>query len=151
MAEFDFNPDLTEENEVPAPKLPEPKVTVYPATVAQNDERSSVTIANLVDMTKTHISDDTRVREEITELTGILDDAMPQMTIKEMLEYLKIKVKEREFHTKCIFDAYNFVQRMEFAREMLVGNERKERVTQALDNQRLTKIMGYLNLNNKQD
>ena len=40
---------------------------------------------------------------------------------------------------------------MEFAREMLVGNERKERVNQALDNQRITKLMGYLNLNNEQD
>jgi hypothetical protein len=40
---------------------------------------------------------------------------------------------------------------MEFAREMLVGNDRKERVTKALGNQRLTRIMGYLNMNNKQD
>ena len=150
MEEFDFNPDFSVNEEEPAPKpekiqLPQPQVT------AVTNAETSITMSNLVDMTKQHINDDKRVRDEIDELTGILDDAMPQMTVKEMLEYLKLKLKEREFHCKAIFDAYGFVQRMEFAREMLVGNERKERVNQTLDNQRITKLMGYLNLNNEQD
>lgn len=150
MEEFDFNPDFSVNEEEPAQKpekiqLPQPQVT------AVTNAETSITMSNLVDMTKQHINDDKRVRDEIDELTGILDDAMPQMTVKEMLEYLKLKLKEREFHCKAIFDAYGFVQRMEFAREMLVGNERKERVNQTLDNQRITKLMGYLNLNNEQD
>lgn len=152
MEEFDFNPDFSFEEEEPKPAKPEKiQLPQQQQVTAVNNAETSITMSNLVDMTKEHINDDKRVRDEIDELTGILDDAMPQMTVKEMLEYLKLKLKEREFHCKAIFDAYGFVQRMEFAREMLVGNERKERVNQALDNQRITKLMGYLNLNNEQD
>lgn len=141
---FDFEPDLTIEQE-------DEKHVVQPyrpQTIVQNSEKS-VTLNHMVDMTKQHVEDDARVRDEINELTGILDDSMHQMSIKELLEYLKIKIKEREFHTKAIFDAYNFVQKTELAREMLVGADRRERVNQTVNSKRLTKIMGYLNLNNK--
>lgn len=148
MDEFeglDFNPDFSEEDDKPI-ILPQ-KVE---ATIVTNDDNQSVTLKNLVSMTQSHIESDKRVKEEIDSLTGQLDSISHQMTIKEMLEYLKIKIREREFHTKCIFDAYNFVQRSEIAKEMLIGSDRKERVMQAMDNTKLTKIMGYLNMNNKQ-
>lgn len=140
--EFDFNPDFSEDTE-------ENKVTVYPssATVVTNDSNQSVTISKLLDMTKQHIEDDNRVREEIDELTGIIDSTMSQMTIKEMIEYLKVKLKEREMHIRCIYDAYKFIQQTEMAREMLIGSDRKERVLQAIDNTKYTKVMGFLNAN----
>lgn len=141
---FDFEPDLTLDEE-PAKTEVQPYI---PQTIVQNSDKS-VTLNHMVDMTKQHIEDDARVRDEINELTGILDDSMHQMSIKELLEYLKIKLKEREFHVKAIFDAYNFVQKTEIAREMLVGADRRERVNQTVNSKRLTKIMGYLNLNNK--
>lgn len=142
--EFDFDPDLTIEDEAPSTEIIPHQAT----TIVQNSDKS-VTLNHMVDMTKQHIEDDARVREEINELTGILDDSMHQMSIKELLEYLKIKLKEREFHVKAIFDAYNFVQKTEIAREMLVGADRRERVNQTVNSKRLTKIMGYLNLNNR--
>lgn len=140
--EFDFNPDFSEDTE-------ENKVTVYPssATVVTNDSNQSVTISKLLDMTKQHIEDDNRVRGEIDELTGIIDSTMSQMTIKEMIEYLKVKLKEREMHIRCIYDAYKFIQQTEMAREMLIGSDRKERVLQAIDNTKYTKVMGFLNAN----
>lgn len=138
---FDFNPDFTEDE---APN----KITVYPkATVVSNDDTHSVTINNLVEMTKQHIVDDARVRSEIDELTGIIDSTMSQMTIKEMIEYLKVKLKEREMHIRCIYDAYKFIQQTEIAREMLIGSDRRERVMQSMENQRFTKVMGFLNPN----
>ena len=140
--EFDFNPDFSEDTE-------ENKVTVYPssATVVTNDSNQSVTISKLLDMTKQHIEDDNRVRGEIDELTGIIDSTMSQMTIKEMIEYLKVKLKEREMHIRCIYDAYKFIQQTEMAREMLIGSDRKERVLQAIDSTKYTKVMGFLNAN----
>nr|DAT66136.1 MAG TPA: hypothetical protein [Caudoviricetes sp.] len=140
--EFDFSPDFSEDTE-------ENKVTVYPssATVVTNDSNQSVTISKLLDMTKQHIEDDNRVRGEIDELTGIIDSTMSQMTIKEMIEYLKVKLKEREMHIRCIYDAYKFIQQTEMAREMLIGSDRKERVLQAIDNTKYTKVMGFLNAN----
>ena len=141
---FDFDPDLSLEEETEKAEV----IPYKPTTVVQNSDKS-VTLNHMVDMTKQHIEDDARVRDEINELTGILDDSMHQMSIKELLEYLKIKIKEREFHVKAIFDAYNFVQKTEIAREMLVGADRRERVNQTVNSKRLTKIMGYLNLNNR--
>lgn len=143
MDSFDFEPDLSIDEE----PIKEEVTPYIPKTIVQNTDKS-VTLTNMVDMTKQHIQDDARVRDEINELTGILDDSMHQMSIKELLEYLKIKLKEREFHVKAIFDAYNFVQKTEIAREMLVGADRRERVNQTVNSKRLTKIMGYLNLNN---
>ena len=141
--EFDFNPDFTDEE----PEV-ETKPTVYKATtVVTNDSNSAVTINNLVEMTKQHIADDARVRNEIDELTGIIDSTMSQMTIKEMIEYLKVKLKERELHIRCIFDAYKFIQQTEIAREMLIGSDRRERTVQALNSTKLTKVMGFLNSN----
>ena len=142
--EFDFNPDFSENTE---PEV-DNKVTVLPAaTVVRNDSNQAVTISKLLDMTKQHISDDERVRGEIDELTGIIDSTMSQVTIKEMIEYLKVKLKERELHIKCIFDAYKFIQQTEMAREMLIGSDRRERVAQAVDNNKMTKILGFLNSN----
>lgn len=153
MSDFDFNPDFSDEGMIyEDTKKEEPTkleiIKPQQTTVVNNLDNTSVSLNHLVDMTKTHVSDDKKVREEIDELTGILDDSMHQMSIKEMLEYLKIKLKEREFHQRCIFEAYTFIQRTELAREMLVGGDRRERVAQSMDNQKLTKMMGYLNLNN---
>src|SRR5574344_1099367 len=138
--QFDFNPDLTEVDEEPK-KLP--KVEVLPPdkapkfqTVVTNTD-STVSYTKMVEMTKQHIADDKQVREEMQELTGILDDSMHQMSIKELLEYYKIKLKEREFYNKAIFDAYNFVQQSELSREMLIGSDRRERVNQTVSSKRL--------------
>ena len=142
--EFDFNPDFSDEQPIVEQTAP----AVYSgATVVTNDSNQSVTINSLLNMTKQHIDDDAKVRNEIDELTGIIDSTMSQMTIKEMIEYLKVKLKERELHLKCIYDAYKFIQQTEMAREMLIGSDRKERVMQSLDNNRLTKVMGFLNSN----
>lgn len=146
--DLDFNPIFDDDES-------EVKQEIIPAkqevTVVRNDDNQSVTLKNLVGMTQSHIEEDSRVKEEIDEITGMLDNIIHQMTVKEMLEYLKIKIREREFHTRCIFDAYNFIQRSEIAKEMLIGADRKERVMKAMDNTKLTKLMGYLNVNNKQD
>ena len=71
------------------------------------------------------------------------------VAVKDSLEYYKIKLKEREFHNKAIYDSFNFVQKSELSREMLIGSDRRERVNQTVTSKRLTKLMGYLNLNNR--
>lgn len=145
--EFDFNPDFSDEEPQKQPE-PENKVTIYPsATVVTNDSNTYVTINNMINMTQQHIEDDAKVRGEIDELTGIIDSTMSQMTIKEMIEYMKVKLKERELHVKCIYEAYKFIQQTEMAREYLIGSDRRERVQQATDNTRFTKVMGFLNTN----
>ena len=145
---FDFTPDLSIEEEPEKPEIILPPVNKQAQTVVANTD-STITFNSLTELTKQHITDDQRVRDEMNELVGILDDSMHQMSIKELLEYYKIKLKEREFHNKAIYDSFNFVQKSELSREMLIGSDRRERVNQTVTSKRLTKLMGYLNLNNR--
>ena len=97
--EFDFNPDFSDD------EVTETAPTVYKAaTVVTNDSNQSVTINNLVEMTKQHIADDARVRGEIDELTGIIHayslmrpEGMEGMEVKS----LKKKFKDKKFAAKC--------------------------------------------------
>lgn len=149
---FDFTPDLSideepKKAEVIMPSIKEPDTPKFQTVVTNTD--STVSLNKLVELTKQHIEDDQRVREEMNELVGVLDDSMHQMSIKELLEYYKIKLREREFHNKAVNDAYSFVQKSELSREMLIGSDRRERVNQTVSSKRLTKLMGYLNIHNR--
>lgn len=153
---FDFNPDL-EPNKVEKkkekPKVVEQEVTEKEATivnlgVAMPTTTDVVTMNNLLGITQTHIQDDNECREIISRVTNELNDSIHLMSIKDLLDYLKTKIREREFHVDCIFKAYSFIQKSEFAREMLVGSTRKERIIEVSDRKRIT---GLLNMLNKTD
>ena len=84
-------------------------------------------------------------RKVIETLTDELNSSIHLMSIKEILEYLKIKLREREFHVDCIFKAYAFIQRSEYSREMFIGSNRKERIIEATDRKRITGLLDMLN------
>ena len=148
---FDFNPDLTPEEEIKEEKKPKNTIedTVVQseaALITHNTGTSDVvTINNLLGLTQSHIKDDNECRETIKDLTDELNNSIHLMSLKEMLEYLKIKIKEREFHVSCIFKAYAFIQRSEYAREMFIGSNRKERIIEATDRRRITNLLSMLN------
>jgi hypothetical protein len=100
---------------------------------------------NLLAITQSHIQDDNDCREVIENLTDELNNSIHLMSIKEILEYLKVKLREREFHVDCIFKAYSFIQRSEYAREMFVGSHRKERIIEASDRKRISGLLSMLN------
>ena len=153
---MDFNPDL-EPNKVEKKKKEKSKVE---ETVVQTEANivstgiimpttsDVVTMNNLLGITQTHIQDDNKCREIISRVTQELNDSIHLMSIKDLLDYLKTKIREREFHVDCIFKAYSFIQKSEFAREMLVGSTRKERIIEVSDRKRIT---GLLNMLNKTD
>ena len=145
---FDFNPDLNIE------KTEEQKETKSAQSIAQqeaqlvvNNTVSSdvVTMNNLLGITQSHINDDNKCREVIEELSDELNNSIHLMSIKEIIEYLKVKLREREFHVDCIFKAYAFIQRSEYAREMFVGSHRKERIIEASDRKRISGLLSMLN------
>lgn len=146
---FDFNPDL----EIPSKKKKsEKKVTSAPdiaheATIVKAAAPPSdvVTVNNLLGITQSHIQDDNECRAVINRVTDELNNSIHLMSIKDLLDYLKVKIREREFHVDCIFKAYSFIQRSEFAREMLVGSTRKERIIEVSDRKRITGLLNMLN------
>ena len=151
---FDFNPDLIpEEDEQKTKKtkitseISKDVVQTESSLVAYNTAGTSdvVTINNLLGLTQSHIQDDNECREVVSNLTEELNNSLHLMSIKEMLEYLKVKLKEREFHVSCIFKAYAFIQRSEYAREMFIGSNRKERIIEATDRKRITNLLSILN------
>ena len=144
---FDFNPDLQiDEKEVKRETKVNNLAQQEAALVVNNTVSSDVvTMNNLLGITQSHINDDNKCREVIEDLTDELNSSIHLMSIKEILEYLKIKLREREFHVDCIFKAYTFIQRSEYAREMFVGSHRKERIIEASDRKRITGLLNMLN------
>lgn len=150
---FDFNPDLTTEDNdkttKPKSQATSKKEDVVAKTesmlVANNANSEVVTMNNLLGITQSHIEDDNKCRAIIEDLTDELNNSIHLMSIKEILEYLKVKLKEREFHVDCIFKAYAFIQRSEYAREMFVGSHRKERIIEASDRSRISGLLSMLN------
>ena len=152
---FDFSPDLDPsllEDGVPKkPKKVENVVTpeiissessLVTANIGSSDV---VTMNNLLGLTQSHIDDDNNCRNVIRNLTDELNDSIRLMSIKELIEYLKVKIREREFHVDCIFKAYAFIQKSEFAREMFLGSNRKEKIIEVTDRKRITGLLSMLN------
>ena len=147
---FDFNPDLTSDdmaNMKEAAIAEEKRIAAKAeaALVANSGNAEVVTMNNLLNITQSHVADDTKCRQVVETLTNELNNSIHLMSIKEILEYLKIKLREREFHVDCIFKAYAFIQKSEFAREMLVGSTRKERIIEVSDRKRITGLLNMLN------
>lgn len=147
---FDFDPDLTpepkKEKKAPPIKTEVVDTSAESALVAGNVTTSDVvTMNNLLGLTQSHINDDNECRACVSRLTQELNDSIHLMSIKDLIDYLKVKIREREFHVDCIFKAYAFIQKSEFAREMLVGSTRKERIIEVSDRKRITGLLNMLN------
>ena len=144
---FDFNPDLNTEKKEEKNTSQNNTLAQQEAALVVNNTVSSdvVTMNNLLGITQSHINDDNKCREVIADLTDELNSSIHLMSIKEIIEYLKVKLREREFHVDCIFKAYAFIQRSEYAREMFVGSHRKERIIEASDRKRITGLLNMLN------
>ena len=149
---FDFSPDLTPEPKKETKKVQKAEVvdTANEAVLVAGNVSSSdiVTMNNLLNITQSHIQDDNECRAIVNRVTEELNNSIHLMSIKDLLDYLKVKIREREFHVECVFKAYAFIQKSEFAREMLVGSSRKERIIEVSDRKRIT---GLLNMLNKTD
>ena len=113
--------------------------------MANSGNAEVVTMNNLLNITQSHVADDTKCRQVVETLTNELNNSIHLMSIKEILEYLKIKLREREFHVDCIFKAYSFIQKSEYSREMFIGSNRKERIIEATDRKRITGLLDMLN------
>ena len=149
---FDFNPDITPEDLEPIKAKVvknrdkfSSEASLVTSNSANSDNAEVVTMNNLLNITQSHVADDNKCREVIENLTDELNNSIHLMSIKEILEYLKIKLREREFHVDCIFKAYAFIQRSEYSREMFIGSHRKERIIEATDRKRITGLLNMLN------
>ena len=151
---FDFNPDLNPEDLEPPKVKKNKKEEDNTAEVMKTETMlvsggisnpEVVTMNNLLNITQSHVVDDSKCREVIENLTDELNNSIHLMSIKEILEYLKIKLREREFHVDCIFKAYAFIQKSEYSREMFIGSNRKEKIIEATDRKRITGLLNMLN------
>ena len=150
---MDFNPDLSEENsnrpveksieiELPKPSVYEPTSIVLDST-RQNKEL--ISMGGLLGLTKNHIEDDMKCKSDVERLSKAIDDVQHLLSPKELIEYLKVKLHEREFHTDCIFKAYAIIQKTDMAKEMMAGSERRERIIEATDRTKINYLLGKLN------
>jgi len=145
----DFNPDFNIEEPIQANKPEKSTQVVYnnesELILTGTSNQNIVTVNNLLGLTKSHIDDDNECREIINQVTDELVNSIHLMSVKELLEFLKIKIREREFHVQCIFKAYDFINKSEYAREAFIGNNRKERIIEATDRTKITNLLTILN------
>lgn len=144
---MNFNPDLSN-NDNNKDMVP---VENTVNQIIVKDNRDILSMSNLLNVTLSHIEDDKICRDEVNLLTQELNNNIYNMGIKELIEYLKVKIREREFHVDCIFKAYQFVQRTQLANEMLIGSERKERIIEAVDRTKVNRLLGMLNMNTQSE
>lgn len=150
---FDFDPDLSQDVEIVQNEPTKNSISskanqiteVESSLVLEGSKNQDVvTINNLLGLTQSHINDDNECREVISNLTEELNNSIHLMSVKEMLEYLKVKIREREFHVQCIFKAYDFIQKSEYAREAFIGSHRRERIIEATDRSRIKGLLDIL-------
>ena len=152
----DFNPDFSEDIVKPE-KEDQPiivnKPNIAPSFVIEQSRQNKdmLSMGGLLGLTKSHIEEDFQCRDTIRQIEGTLDDNYHLMGIKDLLEYLKIKMREREFHVDCIFKAYAIMQRTDMAKEIMAGSNRKERIIEATDKSKLNFLLSRLNPNSKKE
>lgn len=148
---MDFNPDISrfDDNKENLPKIVNKPNDVVPSFVIEQSRQNKdmLSMGGLLGITKTHVEEDFQCREVIRRIEDTLEDNYHVMGIKDLLEYLKIKMKEREFHADCVFKAYAIMQRTDMAKEIIAGSNRKERIIEATDKSKLNFLLSKLNPN----
>lgn len=148
---MDFNPNLDDDDSIISNKPVEPveMPTVYePASIVIESTRQNkelISMGGLLGLTKGHIEDDMKCKNDIERLSKAIDNVQHLLSPKELIEYLKVKLHEREFHVDCIFKAYSIIQKTDMAKEMMAGSERRERIIEATDRTKINYLLGKLN------
>lgn len=153
---MDFHPDFSDDFKPKKDEIIEAdtsyvvnKMENAPSFVVEQtpQNKDMLSMGGLLGLTKSHIEEDFQCRSVIKKIEDTLDDNYHVMGIKDLLEYLKIKQREREFHVDCVFKAYAIMQRTDMAKEYMAGSNRKERIIEATDKSKLNFLLSKLNPN----
>lgn len=135
---MDFNPNL------------EPEDFNLPSLSSDSNDdniptqKDILSITNLLAFTQDHARQDREVRKELEDVKYLLSFKKDMMSMKELIDYYKVLIKEREFLADCILKAYNYIIKTEVAKEMLLGTNRKSNIEDAeVDNNKIKKLMTY--------
>ena len=147
---MDFNPNLDENNNTlnTQNKVEETPTVYEPTSIVLESNRQNkelISMGGLLGLTKSHIEDAMKCRNDIERLSKAIDDVQHLLSPKELIEYLKVKLHEQEFHTECVFKAYSIVQKTDMSKEMMAGSERRERIIEATDRTKINYLLGKLN------
>ena len=144
----DFNPIIPPEDNKPEIIIDTNQSSTprIPAKV----EKDPLSINNLVSTTKMHIIEDEKCRLEIELITRELNALIDKMSVKELIEYYKAKLKEREFHSDSIFKAFNFSIKTEYAKHLLTGTDKDDRsIKNITSKSRITALANLLKQHSK--
>lgn len=89
--------------------------------------KDPLSIDKLVSNSVSHMIADNQCCKDIEVISRELNTLIGKMSVKELIEYYKVKLKEREFHTDCIFKALNFTIKTQFAKHLLTGSEKDDK------------------------
>lgn len=143
---MDFSPILPPEEDKQKNKIIENKEAV---STDLDNVREPLSITNLVSTTKGHIMSDEKCVAEYDLVTKELHNLIGKMSVKELLDYQKNLLKEREFHTECVFKALNFTIKTEYAKHLLVGSTKDDKnVRNITDRNKINSLANLLKQHN---
>ena len=152
---MDFNPNLDDDNSITKPTPTEniPKVYEPTSIVIESSKQNKelLSMGGLLGITKNHIESSLKCSQDIERLTNAIDEIQHLLSPKELIEYLKVKLHEYEFHTECVFKSYSIMQKTDMAKEMMASSERKERIIEATDRTKINYLLGKLNPNRTEE
>ncbi|MFW6311007.1 MAG: hypothetical protein ACOC1K_02105 [Nanoarchaeota archaeon] len=124
----DFNPIIPEDEEFvkELENFKSGKIDSKNNNLILNDKKS-LSVLNLVNIASTHIQDLEECRQDIKEATKRLNKDMYKMSVKELIEFTKIKIREMEIHAKSLRDIYTISMRTELAKQFLLEGIKNER------------------------
>ena len=152
---MDFNPIIDDDNNNrPASSIENaPKVYEPTSIVIENNRQNKelLSMGGLLGLTKSHIEGSLKCSKDVERLSDAIDNIQHLLSPKELIEYLKVKLHQQEFHTECVFKAYSIMQKSDMAKEMMASSERKERIIEATDRTKINYLLGKLNPNRTEE
>ena len=136
-----FNPDFSSKNSV---KKEEVVVHNLPPLDSADQSKEVLSMSNMLKSVNQHIIDDRKCTAEYNLVNDRVLEIIDRLSPKELLEYMKVKLKEREFHADFIHKSYNYILRTELAKELLIGKDKKERVIDIKNREKISYLINIV-------
>jgi hypothetical protein len=108
------------------------------------NSKEALSMNNLVDSTMTHILGAKKCKRDLTDLNNVLESIKDKMSIRELLEYHKIRLAEWRFHEEFIRGAYNYILKTELAKSMLLGSSKAHHIVDINERKHLNELLRLL-------
>ena len=145
----DFNPLTPSDDDDKLDNVEEIENKASGTLVPIDINKDPLSIVNLTHNAVLHIQGDERARQNMEKVAKEMNDVVDKMSCKELIDYYKVLLQERIFHTDFMFKALNFIVKTPYAKPLLTGSEEDKQNLSNITNK--SEITALANLFKKYD